>query len=274
MLVKLVLGLAACTSEELGYDASVRRVVPDRGYSDQGPMYEIDIEGAAGTRTFVTRRLLADFGTDMLCGRGTRVWVVVDKDASKGKDASKDKEYVLKDCWIDSDRQREGAVLELIHNFKHNPTGSDYARLQQGRKHFLTVCVHADVLTTQHARDATLATHRGGVVLKYNTRIGTSPPPGSMRRPSDNRHNSDGKRFSVPSMSSTGGVPVRNDSKPVKPLPPHEALLSRDMQHYRIVFNEVADSLYTLKTFRMIFTAILGAISGVYHCICLVSVMH
>ena len=97
------------------------------------------------SRTFVTHKVLADFAADSLLGRGSRVW----RGHFEGED---DKEHVLKDVWVDTDRPREGDILrDLAHAFQLNPyPNSSFS------DHFLTVIEDTIVELDGTHRDDTL----------------------------------------------------------------------------------------------------------------------
>ena len=69
-----------------------------------------DAEGHFQEAQFKTVDLLSNVGAEALRGRGTRVWMVRRwVDGAETGDA-----MVLKDCWIDSDRTREGDIMAQI----------------------------------------------------------------------------------------------------------------------------------------------------------------
>ena len=71
------------------------------------PRYDIELNG----KTYRTVRLLSNAGAEALRGRGTRVWEVRELSES---DEELDTPLVLKDSWVDTDRPREGKILEEI----------------------------------------------------------------------------------------------------------------------------------------------------------------
>lgn len=239
------------------------RRVPKPAPSHIGSAYEIDIIKPSGARiTYATRRLISDFGVDAVCGRGTRVWSVVEKGGSNAS------ELVLKDCWIDADRSREGVIVQLLRGIRLTPTdavGEEARRLlneeEEGRARFLDVVSHVDVTTSYQCGDQTRVIHRGGTVLTYDDTLILDRPikPGKSR--SKQRFNSQNQNLSAPSTRSLGGVPDAPLSKSSQ-----TGSVDRNMQHYRIVFATVAKSLYDLTTFKDIFTCLLDAILGTLPC--------
>ena len=65
------------------------------------------------TMMFKTLDVLSNVATEATRGPATRVWMVeaVSKD---GKRLKPPQTYVLKDNWIDSDMEREGAILQKV----------------------------------------------------------------------------------------------------------------------------------------------------------------
>jgi len=260
-VLRLFIALASCDLQELGYDTSIKRV--SRVGKAKHPAYEIEV----GNKTYTTRNVIADFGADAMCGRGTRVWKVCDESG---------KEYALKDCYIDSDREREGYILEgLYHKLPH----PDMAQVRRdARKHFLTVSNHGDVMLPapgQHGdagtvageeeprpvQDQTLTVMRRNRELMYHkvfkitTRDLTRNPPNTKTSAQDGSG-----KLVPPRDSSLGGVPHKHQFDPVDIN--SRTAIKRNLQHYRIVFEEVAESLYAQTTLQKVFTAIHGALKG------------
>lgn len=252
--MKLILGFAACSSlQQLGYDPSVRRLPPT--IRNPKPAYEIDVFVGPGRkiRTFITRRILTDFGADAMHGRGTRVWVVVDKTDPDGR------EYVLKDCWIDSDRQTEGSILELIRHVRLVPSDDLPNDLDSGKQHFLSVECHGNVLIpakNYNYLDQTLKYHRGGKELNRQRDVYTQRQPSAALIYAAVRYSSEGILI-LPSATSTGDTPTFNPT-----LPPSPNVTNRNMQHYRIVFDAVATGFTQLNSFKIIFTVLRDVING------------
>jgi hypothetical protein len=246
LFIKLMLGLAACTIEQLGYDSSMKIIAPPPDTAEA--VYEIDVHSDsadAGQRTFITRRIIADFGANSMCGRGTRVWAVVDRE-------DRNTEYVLKDYWVDFDRNREGNILKEIRAKELDMPESEAI----AGKHLLKVETHGDVLTSYRVRDSTLSIHRGSKLLSYGRRIDLTKSLPSRTA----TLNSQGQLLSPTRSSGLGNVPVAPRPRPMDIL--QDGKLTRNMEHYRIVFKGVGKSVYELESFREVFTAILGAIYG------------
>lgn len=130
---------------ELGYDTTMRRVeVADGANATRGPQYDIALFSSAKAAPvwFRTQKIISNIGAEPARGRGTRVWQVKELDKT-GIPFGRSK--VLKDCWIDADRTREGVILEEI---RQSATPGTPQR-QALDKYFLTVRCHGDVYIEQ-----------------------------------------------------------------------------------------------------------------------------
>ena len=66
-MIQMVLFLSYASSEELGYDKTMRLL--------EGNKYEVDL----GTLTFVSSQIFSDLAADRLCGQATRVFKLCEK---------------------------------------------------------------------------------------------------------------------------------------------------------------------------------------------------
>lgn len=110
---------------------------------DAVPQYDIAVRSFHNGRPtwYRTERLVSDIGADAPRGRGTRVWQVrrLGKDGKPVGDIR-----VLKDCWIDQDRKREGTILAEIR-----ASAQTDAHKKAFEQYFLTVECHGDVYIDQ-----------------------------------------------------------------------------------------------------------------------------
>jgi hypothetical protein len=187
------------------------------------------------SRTFVTHKVLADFAADSLLGRGSRVW----RGHFEGED---DKERVLKDVWVDTDRPREGDILrDLAHAFQLHPyPNSSFS------DHFLTVIEDTIVEVDGTHHDDTLNTMMNGQEPPEGCKSLNLPclsdlPPKSKTR----------------SVISSGIGPSPHEVKRV-PIPHH----FRPRSHYRITFEEVGKALYEVKSLEDIFNGLIDVMRG------------
>lgn len=101
--------------------------------------------------TYRTLALITDSGAVDLLGRGTRVWKAVR--IVNGEETGAP--VVLKDAWVDSDREREGDIhWRLLH--------SDHFEKERPelKEHFIAVEVHGDVML-MGSTDCTPCSSRG-----------------------------------------------------------------------------------------------------------------
>ena len=100
----------------LGWDPSITRLPPPM-VSRLSAQYDITILDTSKDKpvktTFRTKEMLWNYGADVLCGRGTRVWTAVKLDA---EDREGTELFVVKDHWSDIGRHPEGKTVETIHN--------------------------------------------------------------------------------------------------------------------------------------------------------------
>ena len=134
--------LSFAIETELGYDSTMTHVV-------QGNKEHLIIQ--VKSWTFVTHKVLADFAADSLLGQGSRVW----RGHFEGED---NKERVLKEVWVDTDRPREGNILrDLVHAFQLHPyPNSSFS------DHYLTVIEDTIVEVDGTHHDDTLNTMMNG----------------------------------------------------------------------------------------------------------------
>lgn len=138
-LVHFFLALLYSETHELGWDPTVEHCPADYENDQNYYIYtvqSINDGGEEEVSQFKTLECLSDSGAEVLRGRGTRVWKVRRWENSQETGPV----MVLKDCWMDSDREREGdtmeAILERAKGTKHE------AVLRQA---LLTTVVHGDV---------------------------------------------------------------------------------------------------------------------------------
>ena len=148
------------------------------------------------------------------------MWAVYDPEASGPSEPNK-KLYALKDCWVNTDRIREGQILTLI---KAALKERDPSLL----KRFLTTHMHGDV-AIDNELDDTLVLIRRGKRLKWKAPQVTE------------------STHTMRTMATSGGAVPNLPSAPEEP-PKLDAILDHARQHYRIVFTEIGRPLSQLQT--------------------------
>ena len=112
--------------EELEYDIEVAEVTDE----------------AISVRTFRTVRLLSNIGAESLRGRGTRVWEVAELDDSG--EVKPGNTVVLKDSWVDDDRDREGKIIADVLKAAE-ACGKNSLENKTMKTHLLTTVAFGDV---------------------------------------------------------------------------------------------------------------------------------
>lgn len=102
------------------------------------------------TVVYKTLEILSNVGTEAIRGRGTRVWRVegMKKD---GQPFSPRQTFILKDSWMDADREREGAILAKI---RQSATKLSSTRKEILESALLTVEIYGDVWINPDDSDA------------------------------------------------------------------------------------------------------------------------
>ncbi|EGO04175.1 hypothetical protein SERLA73DRAFT_67889 [Serpula lacrymans var. lacrymans S7.3] len=132
------------------------------------------------------------------------------------------KPVAIKDAWVDEDRDREGDIRKT---FEAEADDDDKGEI---RKYFLTVLDHGDVIIDGHV-DHTRDLHLRNVNI-----------------PSDSRFRLQRKELPADPVSSTGSAP--SSGIPGQTRAPHAGHYQYSFKvHHRIVFEEVAQPIYTLK---------------------------
>lgn len=129
---------------ELGYDPtiSVERQTGDKKTN----VYKISVprqptpDDPSTTKEYLTHEVVANISAEAMRGRATRVW--------RGKEIGLDGKVtgpnrVIKDCWIDHNRKREGDIIKEILAEAGKP--DNHAHLPIIQKHLLTVIHDGDV---------------------------------------------------------------------------------------------------------------------------------
>lgn len=88
-----------------------------------------------------TCRLLSHLPADGILGRGTRVWEAYHLES--GPDS---KHVAIKDYWVDNDRKREGAIIKEVRNAARTEFGDENPNFKALDEHLPTILLHGDVL--------------------------------------------------------------------------------------------------------------------------------
>ncbi|KAJ3013112.1 hypothetical protein NUW54_g1680 [Trametes sanguinea] len=135
-----------------GWDPTIVRVL----VAQQGgePIYPYDItvhsvseDGRIEQVVHRTETLLSQVSADGIMGRGSRVWTAHRVITGTGKKARLDERLVvLKDFWIDSDRKREGNIVNNLRKKAHESIALSNEQKKLFLEHIPTILHHGDVL--------------------------------------------------------------------------------------------------------------------------------
>ncbi|KAI0088535.1 hypothetical protein BDY19DRAFT_906557 [Irpex rosettiformis] len=203
----------------LVYDIVLHHVQVERGRKEVDPII---------VRTV---RLINDDGVKYPLGQGTRVWRVnrlvhgkVDKSAP-GR--------VLKESWVDEDREREGAILEQIRNQPEVIADDDLKPAFEGL--FLTPVASGDVLIEGHPDSTRGLITRGAEIP--TTAVIFSLKVSASHQPSHAVHGTGSRIPIVPSSVRFRQRFIGNINK----------------QHYRVLFAEECKPLSKETSLRNVF---------------------
>ncbi|KAF8498440.1 hypothetical protein JB92DRAFT_3125288 [Gautieria morchelliformis] len=223
--IHFALSFCFATEIQMGWDPTIERL--SIGSSEQ---YKIQVQDkVTGKVVYVkTVELIADFGADAVRGRGTRVW----KALLRQSDGT-DMHVVVKDVWIDADRVREGDIRTMLEEQASN----NKTNKNKIAKHFVTVLFSGDVLIDGQIDDTFDFIQRGHEI-----------PPDSDELKL-RVHKSNGIAVSV----STGGLPI------TYPTMPFFRRVYGPKAHYRLIFAQVAQPIYSIRTLPQFFLAMRDA---------------
>ena len=226
MLAHIFLSIAFATKEELGWDPTIVPFARDNGER----AYRIAVDN----EDYETDRVLSDTSADALVSQATRVWRV--------KHVASGESHVLKDVWIEDDRYMEHEIREAILQDIEDKYGTDVR--EEAASHLLTPIAHGlvrvhgelDHTTTTMMRGYTPSMQRR---LKVRVKIATAQEELDQTRASK---------------------PLRQLRAPF-PHCLHRRKVYRRI-HYRIVFKEVAEDLYDVRSLSDTFLVLRDGTKG------------
>lgn len=244
-MVHFFLSQLYADQKDLGIDPTMTLVSVTE---NQKPVYDVMVH-VSQTKTVVCRttNLLDQESAAAFRGRGTRVWdvnVTIDGVAHTG---------VLKDFWVDSDRMREGEILEKIRETQVPENDRDDFDAT-----FLHVLAHGDVLIDGVADDTR-------AVITRNAR-----PPSDKRF---NLHMPQSRPIITNSRVPTANASQAGTSRNVAPqtivpaaTEPNLGPETKDNSktRYRIVFLEKCTPLYRTTSLRTAFQALGNVVLGTF----------
>lgn len=207
------------------------------------------------TMLFKTLDVLSNVGADAARGRATRVWMVeaVSRD---GRRLQPPQTFVLKDNWVDSDREREGAILKEVRKSAGLLTN------EQGKKlllnALLTVVTYGDVwIDHQDAPDAEDGFYDSTFTTEQRALI---HPPGStyvrLQTPAI-RDATEKQILTVQSQARGNPYSVFDQA-----LGNDEQVLHDPKTHSRIIFAEVCTPIHEEQQLHRMYTTLSKTCSG------------
>ncbi|KAL5525403.1 hypothetical protein ACEPAF_9273 [Sanghuangporus sanghuang] len=221
LLIQILLSFAYASKEELGWDQSITPFI--NGDGDRAYNFEV------GEELFETEEMLQDFAADALNSRGSRLWIVKNKRTLQ--------RGVLKDLWIEDDRDPEHVIYENILHDIEAKYGQD-AR-SEAEPHVLTPVAHCFVRADGQEDHTTRVIMRGyAPQFKKGFNLKAHAPSTKNNMTKGNR----------PPAASDSVAPARGKRKPKDRFPLHARRKQlHHRKHYRIVFKEVGYGLHTIR---------------------------
>ncbi|KAI6111282.1 hypothetical protein F5141DRAFT_1113645 [Pisolithus sp. B1] len=224
-LIYFFCSLAFAEDHERGWDPTIQRV----GVGGK-IQYNITVHTDEGKDlVYQTTRVISDYSTDALSGRGTHVFeaCLIFLNGTSVKDA---KPVILKDSWRDGDWDCEDIILNQIFADLQNHKGPEQE--EEARKYFLTVLTAGNVMVDGNINNTDHVLHESDL------------PP-------------DHSSYWLPVDEVPKQKPVRSGEglTPTFPFIPCSAEHSKvpHRTHSHLVFREVCQPLYELHTLDTVF---------------------
>ncbi|KAL5520223.1 hypothetical protein ACEPAG_9436 [Sanghuangporus baumii] len=227
LLTHIFLSIAFATKEQLGWDPTIRPFVRSNGER----VYLIDVDD----KTFETEQVLSDFSANALVSNATRVWKV--------RHTGSGDSFVLKDVWMEDDRQPERVIHDAILQDVEEKFGSDARR--EVDLHLLTpvadwlVPVHGEM---DHTTTVMMRGYLPSIKRVFKFRV---KEPKIV----------DARTGSFPLTSEVKTHAVRRELRTPFPWCLHRRKLFR-RRHYRIVFKEIGHAFHAVKRLSYCFTVL------------------
>ncbi|KAJ3999941.1 hypothetical protein F5050DRAFT_751652 [Lentinula boryana] len=151
-LVHVFISFAFASRTDAGWDPSITCILPTSPTGKR--QYKIQVED----KTYITSKILSDYAADDPVDRATRVWLARDEAGPS------DSRYVLKDVWVDSERQTEDEIRSALLKDVEQKCGSD-ARAKV-ETHLLTPVASEKLHVGTIVDDTTQLIMRGGSIPK------------------------------------------------------------------------------------------------------------
>lgn len=258
-LVDFFLAFIFSSKEELGWDPTMK--CRWNGIVGSPFQYDITVRDMVTGGNFVyrTEKLVSDVGANHIRGRGTRVWQV--KKVSRNHRVGKT-DFILKDSWVDSGRQREGKVLAAIR-----ASTKDATITAQLNKILLTMSMHGDVYIGDTVDQTVSGDYRDTIIRDNKVTFSLNHvSPNQTATGSSGEELNDNKAGKAVVIRIDEPVGDYRDPPPIEePEDAIEPLYYSSKVHYRIVFEEVCVPLHSITSLRHYVYMLLKACLGKKH---------
>ncbi|KAI5117344.1 hypothetical protein M0805_006243 [Coniferiporia weirii] len=222
MLVHVFLSFAFASKTELGWDPSMTVSIKNKVR-----VYHMEV----GAEMYDTVEVLSDFGADAVIGRGTRAFRVIQRRTGT--------EYVLKDVWVEDDRELEHKIYDDMLSDIRLELGAPAEGI--AKKHLLTPTESCKVIVDGQV-DHTCNVMMRGAVPSF-----------------DNTFKLVIKKVTINDTAKSVAPSCASDIKDhLATRAPHDNARQQIHQriHYRLIFDEVAEPLHKVTDLHGVFTAL------------------
>ena len=241
----MFLSLAFARRDELGWDPTMRPVLR----SDGCCVYHIDVDG----ETYETRETLSSSSADRLLGHATRVWIVHRLGSGKSEPQPEEVPLVLKDVWLEDDRPPEHMLLGELLNDVEKKYGT--ATRRKLASHLLTPIAHC-FTRVNGEEDHTTDVMMRGYSPSYKETFRVNVEHLGCDTDCDEGEDGAGPRTEI----GVDGLRRNGLRDPFYWCNSAKRISRR--KHYRVVFKEVATSVYTLHDLEDVFTVLSDSAEG------------
>ena len=235
-MIQLFSAFAFADQTSLGFDPTIQRDTDNKGQFVITVYPENSMQNA---RRFKTGSVLSSYGAEPLLGRGTRVFGAVE---INGNGESINSPVVVKDIWIDSDRLREGDILDLLYE------EADETDKHLVKTHFPTTVCQGDVWTNHDTRDDTANALMRGLEIASDHAQLFQLQRKSYVQSSATPSGSDGLRATSRAQARHNHLRVRYAHK----------------THYRIVFKEKGITIDRMNSLPQIMGVLSETVDGAF----------
>ncbi|KAF7776854.1 hypothetical protein Agabi119p4_5247 [Agaricus bisporus var. burnettii] len=268
--IRVFLSFAYATREQMGYDPTVHRIKEE---GESRYVYEIPTEN--GIRYFKAIDSLAHPRVLCITGRKTRVWKAIEVKGFEGNAVKEElnggKEVALKDVWLDdgstTEKQKLDAILERLKTIKEEAyewaplslRSKLKADFEDGSYRSYFMEIGCDSFNLGRSKPTSDKATPAPELLQFSGK-GVEAPAGSD---SEREESVEDPNLLDGSTQTTGYSRITQDDLQEKSLM-NTNLVDKTRSYtvkrqYRLVYNEVGESLERVQTLDTAFTALMDA---------------